>query len=256
MAAGGLKGAVCLITGGAGALGRAIGAALRGDGAEVVLADLVFSDAPAQGELHLDVTDAAAWDRAIAAMEARFGRLDVLVNAAGILGAPGGTGLAGFDPAAFRAVQRVNVEGTVLGCAAAMPLMRRGGQGSIVNLASIAAITPTPNALAYGASKAAVVQLTRSLAIQGAPDRIRCNVILPGPIESGPDGMMASSFAQRVERGDAPDMDTAREAMIARVPMGRLGTPEDIAYAALYLASPGAGFVTGSLLVVAGGIDL
>lgn len=241
---------VAVVTGGAAGIGRAIAEMLAAEGARVVITD-VNSD---QGEaaaaaiggdvvfrVH-DVANEAAWIDVIADTVNRAGGLDILVNNAGI-GSPN-VRPEHADLATWQRVQSVNLEGTFLGCKHSLPVMRGGNGGSIVNISSIAAFVPTANDLVYGASKAAVLQLTRSLAMHCAKDRsnIRVNSIHPGAIRTkGVEGRRSPEILRQVESG---------------IPMGHMGEPDDIAYAALYLASDESKYVTGLAMIVDGGCVL
>jgi NAD(P)-dependent dehydrogenase (short-subunit alcohol dehydrogenase family) len=215
-----------LITGAASGIGRALFAAFRRAGYRTIGIDR----APAEGVEMLDVTDAAA----VTAFAANLDALSVLVNAAGILRLR-----QEYDPAEFSRVVDVNLTGTMrmaVACRAALA----NAKGAIVNIASMHAIFGAPLSPAYAASKAGVVQLTKSLAVAWAEDGIRVNAIAPGWIET-PMTLPARSDAAR------------NRAILERTPLGRWGTPDDIVGPALFLASDAARFVTGAVLVVDGG---
>ena len=186
----------------------------------------------------LDVTSESDWQAAVAATLGRFGRLEILVNNAGI-SASGGiedTSEEGWDR-----MMAVNSKGVFLGAKSVIAPMRRAGGGSIINISSAAGIAPAPGtSAAYAASKGAVRIFTKAAAIQYAGEGIRCNSVHPGPADTD------------MLRASLPDSARQQE-QISRVPMGRLGTPEEIAYGVLYLASDEASFVTGSELVIDGG---
>jgi NAD(P)-dependent dehydrogenase (short-subunit alcohol dehydrogenase family) len=215
-----------LITGAAGGIGRALLVAFRQAGYHTIGVDC----APAEGVARLDVTDTEA----VRAFAANLDALAVLVNAAGVLRLH-----EEYDPSEFSRVVDVNLTGTMrmsVACRAALAKAK----GAIVNLASMHAIFGAPLSPAYAASKAGVVQLTKSLAVAWAEDGIRVNAIAPGWIET-PMTVPARS-------------DTGRNrAILDRTPLGRWGTPEDIAGPALFLASEAASFITGAVLVVDGG---
>jgi NAD(P)-dependent dehydrogenase (short-subunit alcohol dehydrogenase family) len=215
-----------LITGAASGIGRALFAAFRQAGYRTIGIDRT----PAEGVEMLDVTDAAA----VTAFAANLDALSVLVNAAGILRLR-----QEYDPAEFTRVVDVNLTGTMrmaVGCRAALA----NAKGAIVNIASMHSIFGAPLSPAYAASKAGVVQLTKSLAVAWAEDGIRVNAIAPGWIET-PMTLPARSDAAR------------NRAILERTPLGRWGTPDDIVGPALFLASEAARFVTGAVLVVDGG---
>jgi len=248
-----LGGKVAIVTGGGSGMGRATAKLFAAEGAKVVVTDLEESaiaalaaeSGPSIRHLRHDVSDEAGWERVVALAKSAFGGLHILVNNAGsaIEGTPESTSLKDW-----RRVHSVNVEGVFLGCRAAIPAIHASGGGSIVNIASRAAIRAAPPHLAaYGASKGAVHEYTMTVAIYCARSsyNIRCNSINPGAIDTP---LLRASFAQ----AEVPDQ---REKMIVgRVPMGRMGQPIDIAYAALYLASDEAGYVTGAEINVDGGV--
>jgi NAD(P)-dependent dehydrogenase (short-subunit alcohol dehydrogenase family) len=215
-----------LITGAAGGIGGALFAAFRQAGYRTIGVDC----APAEGVQRLDITDAAA----VTAFAASLERLTVLVNAAGVLRLR-----QEYDPAEFMRVVDVNLTGTMRMAVACRPALANG-RGAIVNIASMHAIFGAPLSPAYAASKAGVVQLTKSLAVAWAEDGIRVNAIAPGWIET------AMTLPAR--------SDAARNrAILDRTPLGRWGTPDDIVGPALFLAGDAARFITGTVLVVDGG---
>jgi NAD(P)-dependent dehydrogenase (short-subunit alcohol dehydrogenase family) len=215
-----------LVTGAAGGIGGALLEAFRRAGYRAIGVDR----APAAGVTGLDVTDAAA----VAAFAAKLDTLAVLINAAGVIRLR-----EEYDPSEFARVVDVNLTGTMRMATACRAALARG-RGSIVNIASMHAIFGAPLSPAYSASKAGVVQLTKSLAVAWAEDGIRVNAIAPGWIET-PMTVPARSDAAR------------NRAILDRTPLGRWGTPDDIVGPALFLASDAARFVTGAVLVVDGG---
>lgn len=236
-----LNGHIVLITGAAGTLGRATAAAVRAAGGTVVATDL----APGEGvDLAHDVTSEADWARVTAETEARHGRLDGLVNNAGIvaLGSIEETSLEDW-----RRVMAVNADGVFLGCRAAWPLLKRSTSPAIVNLSSVSGLVGGANLAAYNASKGAVRLLTKSVALHGARARppIRCNSVHPAFVE----GAMVNQIA-----GAARDAGRAREKMAAAIPLGRLARPEEIAASVVHLLSPASAFTTGAELVIDGGL--
>ncbi|MCH8297240.1 MAG: SDR family oxidoreductase, partial [Chloroflexi bacterium] len=219
------------------------------EGAKVVLADVSDQEgsvvaaeiAEAGGDalyVHLDVTNEDDWDRAIQSAVSTFGKIDILVNNAGIWrrGHVLETSSEQWD-----LVLGVNAKGVFLGTKAAIPEMRKAGGGSIINISSTAGLVGSRTSSAYSASKGAVRIFTKSTAIQYAAEGIRANSIHPGPIDT--------------DMGDQvwPDADS-RKAAVARTALSRIGTAQDIAYGALYLASDESSFVTGSELVIDGGV--
>lgn len=241
-----LDGKVALVSGGAGGLGVAISRLFAAEGAWVVLGDVrdaageeVAAEIGAAGGharfVHLDVTSERDWRDVVAAAVSGHGRLDVLVNNAGIWrgGRVEETSVEHWD-----AVNDVNSKGVFLGTRAAIPAMRAGGGGSIVNVSSISGMVGNPRTSAYAASKGAIRVFTKATAIQYAPDGIRANSIHPGPIDT-------DLLAQVVETLEVEEF--------APAPLGRVGKAEDVAYGALYLACDESSFVTGSELVIDGG---
>ncbi|KKW90133.1 SDR family oxidoreductase [Sphingobium chungbukense] len=254
-----LEGKVALITGGAGDFGRAMAFTFLREGAQVLITDVdgtgVLGAAAELGCLgaRQDVADEARWAEIVQLTEAKFGRLDVLVNNAGTEGSMKKVSPEDTPLDEFRRVQTINVEGTFLGCRAAIPAIRRAGGGSIINLSSIAGLLATPFQTAYGTSKAAVRQLTMSVASHGALEGIRCNAIHPGQMRTKMIEAIYSGTAERLGLGSGADAEAKFKAMI---PMGDLGTAQDIANAALYLASDESRYVTGTSLVVDGGMNM
>ena len=250
-----LEGKVALISGGARGQGAVEANLFAREGAKVVIGDLLEEEGKqveAQineigGEclfVRLDVTSQADWDQAVQAAVSKFGKLNILVNNAGIGTARGPDGVAftleelGEDQ--WDRVMDVNAKGVFLGTKAAIPEMRKAGGGSIINISSIAGLVGGQTT-AYGASKGAVRLFTKATAIQYAGEGIRANSVHPGVIETPMTANMLSN----------PDQ---RESSIARHPMGRVGRPEEVAYGVLYLASNESSFVTGSELVIDGGL--
>ena len=244
-----LEGKVALISGGARGMGAAEARMFAGEGAKVVIGDVLEQEGSQTeaainetgGEclfVKLDVTSEASWQAAIAAAVARFGKLDILVNNAGI-SIQGG--LEDFSEADWDRTLAVNTKGVFLGTKHAIPEMRRAGGGSIVNISSGAGIAPSPGtSAAYAASKGAVRIFSKATAVQYAAENIRCNSVHPGPIDTP---MLRSG------RTD----EARRQEQVGRIPLGRIGTAEEIAYGVLYLASDESSFVTGSELVIDGG---
>jgi 2-keto-3-deoxy-L-fuconate dehydrogenase len=246
--AGRLAGMRAFVTGAGQGIGRATALAFAREGAEVVaasrtgakMADLARREA-AVVPVELDVADGPALEAALAAA----GRVDVLVNCAGWVHE--GTALECSDADWLRTFE-INVTAPFRAIRAVLPQMLARGAGSIVNVASVASsVTGVPRRVAYGASKAAMIGLTKAVARDVAASGVRCNALCPGTTDS-------PSLAARIAAtGDA---DAARRMFTARQPMGRLGAVEEIAEAAVYLASDGASFMTGQLLVVDGGQTL
>jgi len=226
------------VTGAGSGIGAAVARRLAADGAEVVLADLALQPVEALAHeiggqpLELDVRD----EEQVAAV---MNHVDVLVNVAGI----GSTTSAPETPLdVWENVFAVNVRGTFLCCKHAIPGMAERGKGSIVNIASVAALVGFRNRAAYCASKGAVVALTRALAVDHVADGIRVNAVCPGTVDS--------PWVRRLVEDVGESLDELR----ARQPMGRLGLPEEIADAVAFLASDAAAFVTGTAFVIDGGL--
>ncbi len=238
-----LKDKIVLVTGAAGAIGSAIARAVEEQGGVAITSDLAGRCWTWDVAHALDVTSEADWLRVIAAVEQKSGRLDGLVNAAGIV-AVGSVEDTDFET--WRRVMAVNLDGTFLGCKYAMRLMRRNG-GSIVNMSSVSGLVGGHNLAAYNASKGGVRLLSKSVALHGARLKppVRCNSVHPAFIE-GPlvDGLIAQ----------VRDPASARERMAAMVPLGRFGTPAEVADLCVYLLSDESAFVTGAELTLDGGL--
>ena len=246
-----LDGKVALISGGARGQGAAEALLFAKEGAKVVFGDLLDDEGRQievqVGELsgdatyvHLDVTSADDWNAAVQTALDCYGRLDILVNNAGILGRR--TGLEDTTSEQWDAVLKVNAKGAFVGTKAAIPALRDAGGGSIVNISSIAGIIADPTGIpAYQASKGAIRLLTKSIALQYAADNIRCNSVHPG--------LIVTSMSEDV----LADPDRRQE-FLGSIPLGRLGTVDDIANGVLFLASDESSYVTGSELVIDGGL--
>jgi 2-keto-3-deoxy-L-fuconate dehydrogenase len=229
-----------LVTGAGSGIGEAIGRSLYSEGARVMLVDLHGERVRA---LATELGERASWMemdvREEPQVRGQMEGLDVLVNVAGV----GSTTSAPDTPLeVWENVFAVNARGTFLCCKHAIPDMIRRGGGSIVNIGSIAGMVGLRNRAAYCASKGAVIAFTRALAIDHVGDGIRVNAVCPGTIDS--------PWVRRLVDDVGESLDTLR----ARQPMGRLGTPQEIAEAVLFLASDAAAFATGSALVIDGGL--
>ena len=244
-----LKNKVALVTGGANGMGESIARLFAREGAKVAIADLleregndVVSAIKATGAdamfVRLDVSDEAQWLDAVRATVARYGRLDVLVNNAGISGSvPDRMSTEYFDK-----LMAVNARGTFLGMKTAIPEMQKTGGGSIVNLSSVSGIVgQTFIHMGYNGAKAAIRVMTKSAAVQFAKDGIRVNSVHPG---------IMPAMRTSVTMADP----ATREKAISEVPMKRAGRPEEVAYPVLFLASDESSYMTGSELVVDGGL--
>ncbi len=250
-----LQGTVAVITGAGSGIGRASAVAFASEGACVVAADLnvkgagetvrqIQSSGGFADSFAVDVTDSVQVERMVKHAVDRFGRLDVLFNNAGLPQAFGQFEDSTDD--LFDRIMNVNVKGVFLGCRAAIPLMKAQGGGVILNTASTAGIRPRPGLAVYNASKAAVISLTKTLALELAPHHIRVVSICP----VATDTPMLPGFI------GAADEAEARKRFVATIPWGRLNLPEDIARAAVFLASPEAEMVTGTAFEVDGGRDI
>jgi len=241
-----LAGRVAIVTGGNRGIGLAIAEALAKAGAWVAIAardEAAGKHAAARiGDkamfIETDVTSQDSCQAMVRGAENRFGRLDILVNNAGIMRASRAEDTALAD---WQAVLDINLTGAFLCAQAAYPAMRRQKAGKIINMGSLAAIFGTAAGAAYACSKGGIVQLTRSLAVSWGPDNIQVNALLPGYIES--------DMTRRAEAERPGAFDAKR----ARTPAGRIGRPEDIAGAAVFLASRASGFITGASIPVDGG---
>ena len=256
-----VAGKVAIVTGGASGLGKAIAARLAAEGARVVITDLdavrgeQAVEEIGRGTLFIqqDVTEEAEWDTLIARMEREYGGFQILVNNAGLGNQHGRTNPEETTLARWRESVRVNGEGVFLGCRSAIAAMRATG-GSIVNISSIAALVPTPPIAAYGFAKAGVEQFSKSVALHCAERgyRIRCNSVHPGQIETP---MLAGLFENVAADLNQP-ADKVRETFLKKVPLGEFGSADDVAFGVLYLACDEARHVTGTRLVIDGGMSL
>lgn len=244
MSTGRLAGKVALISGGARGMGAATARLFVAEGAHVVIGDIlpeVKETAESIGEgahaVTLDVTDEASWNDAVAQAEQRFGKLDVLVNNAGILMIKG---IADTTEEDFRKVQDVNVLGVFLGIKAAAPAITRAGGGAIVNVSSVEGLGGNKWVIAYTASKFAVRGMSKAAALELARDGIRVNSVHPGGIDTP----MVRAFAPK---------DEHVASVGKQVPMHRTGQPEEVAEGIAWLASDAASYVTGAELAIDGG---
>ncbi len=243
-----LENKVALISGGARGMGAVEAKLFAQEGAKVVIGDVLEDEGrrteaeinESGGEcvfVRLDVTNEQSWQAAVGEAVDRFGKLDILVNNAGIYRTHNVLDTSSEE---WDQVMDINAKGVFLGTKAAIPAMRENGSGSIVNISSVAGLIGNFMSSAYTASKGAVRLFTKSTAIQYAGEGIRANSVHPGTIETLMTAPMLSD-------------DDYRQDRIDRTPLGRLGTPEDVAYGVLFLASDEASFMTGSELVIDGG---
>jgi 3alpha(or 20beta)-hydroxysteroid dehydrogenase len=244
-----LDGKVALISGGARGQGATEAQFFAREGAKVVLGDIldvqgrqVEAEVKASGGeatyVHLDVTNEEHWRAAVDTAVRRYGKLDILVNNAGILLRKA---IEEMTVEEWDRIMAINLKGVFLGTKHAIPAMRSAGGGSIINISSTAGLVGSPGgSSAYIATKGGVRLLTKATAIQHAKDKIRCNSVHPGPI------------ATEMIRDTLENQELWAQ-RLRRLPMGRAGTPEDVAYGVLYLASDESSYVTGSELVIDGG---
>ncbi|MCH8924864.1 MAG: glucose 1-dehydrogenase [Proteobacteria bacterium] len=247
-----LENKVAIVTGAASGFGEGIARRFAAEGAKVVLADLndqagrrIAADIAAAGGtaayVHADVTERAEVKAMVEAATTTYGRLDILVNNAGYshVNQP----MTEVSEADFDRTFAVNVKAIYLAAIEAVPVFRAQGGGCIVNTSSTAGLRPRPGLAWYNGSKGAVNTITKSMAVELAPDRIRVNAVCP---VAGDTPMLATFMGK-------PDTPENRAPFLATIPLGRLSTPADIAAAALYLASDEASMLTGVLLEVDGG---
>ncbi len=253
---------VAIVSGGGAGLGLAIVTQLAQQGAKAIVIDIddengkETADIAGHGTVfrHQDVTSEDGWIQLFSDIEAEHGGLDILVNNAGIEGVVGPQASPETTTLEeWRKLQTVNLESVFLSCKYAIPLMRKTGGGSIINLSSIAAFVPSPFITAYGASKAAIWQLSRSIADHCARNRdhIRCNTVHPGQIKTPMHDRLIDHLAGVLEL----PREAVNAEFLSKIPMGEYGEPNDIAYAVLYLASDESKHVTGSQIVVDGGMN-
>ncbi len=247
-----LDGKICLITGAARGIGRCCAEMMVSEGAKVAISDIddiaarkaaseIGNDVLA---LQLDVTSLEQWKAAILGVCADFGGLNVLVNNAGII-VPGS--VESLDEDGWDRTIDIDLKSVFLGSKAALPIMAHSAPGAIVNISSISAMVAGHNMAAYNAAKAGVHLLSKSIALHAARKGygIRCNSVHPAFIDTG--------MIDEVVRADSPRQ--ARQKLAKQVPIGKIGTVEDVAWAVIYLASDESGFMTGAELKLDGGLS-
>ena len=236
-----LDGKVCIVTGAGSGIGRASALLFAEEGATVAAADI---DGSAEGVTHVvDVADEEQTRALAAAVLDEYGRIDVLFNNAGIAGVGD---LEETSLELWERVMRVNVRGVFLMSRAVAPAMIRQRSGSIVNMSSAIAETGLARRVSYAASKGAVLALTKSMQVDLAPHGVRVNAVMPGTI--------MTPFVEGYLRDSYADPEEGRRSIRSRQLTGELGTPEDVAHAALFLASDESRFAFGSGLVIDGGL--
>ena len=247
-----LDGKAALVTGGARGIGRAICVALADAGAKVAAADLLIEGAAESASaikgmpVQMDVTDFDGITAAVSQVELELGGIDILVNNAGVFN------MASIDkitPDDYRRQYDVNVGGTLFACQAVVPAMRKRGGGAIINVSSQAGRRGEPNVSLYCSTKAAVISITQSLALELADDDIRVNAIAPGVVDTPMWDIVDAQFA---EYENKPVGQKKRE-VGESVPLGRMGDPRDIADPCVFLASDAARYITAQTLNVDGG---
>jgi NAD(P)-dependent dehydrogenase (short-subunit alcohol dehydrogenase family) len=246
-----LEGKVAIVSGGASGIGEATSRLFAREGARVVIADVndelgsaVESDIRNGGGdaayLRLDVTDEGQWQSVVVETVDRYGRLDIVVNSAGI-SVPGRPPTEEQSVEGWDAVMAVNAKGVFLGTKHAIPEMRKVGGGSVITLSSVYGNVGSRGGTAYHASKGAVRTFSKAAAIQYADEQIRVNSVHPGFVDT------PMTEAMHVQPG-------VHDERVGKTPLGRMGMPEDIAFGILYLASDESSFVTGSELIIDGGM--
>ncbi|MFK7919700.1 MAG: SDR family NAD(P)-dependent oxidoreductase [Ilumatobacter sp.] len=247
-----LAGKVAFVTGGGTGIGGAVAARLAERGAHVAVVGRrpepleVVAHAAGAMAVTCDVSDSAAVDDAVASVVERFGGLDIVVNNAGIAGR---AGVAELDDDGWQAMIDINLTGPARVARAATPHLRERGGGSIINVASVGALFAAKQSVAYSTTKAGLLGLTRSMAVDLGPDGIRVNTLCPGWVDT-PMAGKASAAASRLH---SVDDDASRQLLVANNPIARMADPDEIAACIEFFASDASSFVTGAMLIADGG---
>ena len=251
-----LENKIALVTGGAGGLGGATATRMAEEGATVYLTDVADGIDLAKEidatYIRQDVTDEDQWEEIAGTILDKHGRLDALVNAAGVEGHTEGSPLGSYDN--WKRVIAINLDGTFLGCRAFLPSMLKRGEGSIVNFASMTTFVASPASAAYGASKAGIWQLCKSIAAFAgeAGTNVRCNSIHPGIVRTP----MVEQICEIAGREVGISGKEVEESMTRVIPLGYLGDPLDVAHMVVFLTSDESRYVTGSDFKVDGGWNI
>jgi NAD(P)-dependent dehydrogenase (short-subunit alcohol dehydrogenase family) len=243
-----LKDKVAIVTGAAHGIGAAVVRAFAREGARAIVGDILDDEGRKLADdvnrtagatvavyMNFDVTKATHWDNAVALAESTFGKLDLLVNNAGV---PGRPGVEDTTEESWNRTMDVDLKGTWLGMKACMPAFRRAGGGAVVNTCSNYALVASGRATVYHSAKGGVLSLTRAAAVEYARQNIRVNAVLPGVVATPRNASLPADWAKT---------------LIDQTPLGRIAQPDEIAPAYVFLASDEAAFVTGASLVVDGG---
>ncbi len=256
-----LSGRVAVLTGGASGIGRATAQTLASVGATVVLGDIdekgaqdtaggIVADGGTALAVRTDVTQRNDVDALVERAAVEYGRLDIMANIAGV---PHNKMVTEVTDDEFERILAINLKSVFYGCQAAMRVMVPQGSGNIVNISSGAIDTPAPTLACYGMTKAAVAMLTKTLAVEAGPKGIRVNALAPGVILTG---FSRHNFVDDTGEVDEEKFEAYKKRFGAMAPLGRVGTPEDIANAILYLVSDAASFVTGQIIRPNGGVSM